>query len=292
MAAWMIPAVALAAAASAWRSMAARRADAVYAARQPPALDGVMPGAEGFTLRAATGRAVLMLHGSGDTPQTLRYLADRLHAEGYTVHAPLLPGHGRSPTAFSKAAADDYLAAAQGALELLRSEASWVCVVGLSMGGALAAQLAASAPDVRALVLLAPYLEPPAPVRWVARTSWAWGLVVPFVAGRGEQSVQDPLAREGSRAYGVFSPRSLRALVATAAAGQRALPRVQVPTLVVQSREDIRIPVAIAERATAGLRGPTERHWVTGCGHVITVDYCKDTVAGLVIGFLTRLSPR
>ena len=288
----MIPTVAIAAAARAWRTVAARRADASYASRHDPPRDGVMPGAETFTLRTATGRAVLLLHGSGDTPQTLRYLADRLHAEGYTVHAPLLPGHGRSPTAFSKVAADDYLAAAQGALDLLRGEAAWVGVVGLSMGGALAAQLAASSPDVRALVLLAPYLEPPAQVRWVARTSWVWGLVIPFVAGRGEQSVHDRSAREASRAYGVFSPRSLRALVDTAAAGQRALPRVQVPTLVVQSREDIRIPVAIAERATAGLRGPTERHWVAGCGHVITVDYCKDTVAGLVLGFLTRLAPR
>lgn len=289
---WLLPAVVLTAAARAYRALAVRRANAAYAARYPAARDGVIPGAEGFVLRGTTGRGLLMLHGSGDTPQTLRYLAERLHAAGYTVHAPLLPGHGRSPEAFGAAHAGDYLEAAHRALDTLRRESSWTGIVGLSMGGALATQLAAGAEDVRALVLLAPYLEPPPQVRWAARSSWVWGQLVPFVGGRGEGSVHDPVARAESRAYGMFSPRALRALVATAAAGQRALAQVRVPTLVVQSREDVRIPVAIAERATAALRGPTERHWVAGCGHVITVDYCKDTVAGLVLGFLTRQAPR
>jgi carboxylesterase len=290
--AWMLPAVVLAAACRAWRALAVRRANTEYASRYGAPRDGVMPGAESFTLDAGTGRALLLLHGSGDTPQTLRYLGERLQAAGFTVHAPLLPGHGRSPGAFSRVYAAEYLAASREALDVVRRDAAWVGIVGLSMGGALAAQLAASERDVRALVLLAPYLEPPPLVRWVAGTSWLWGMVVPFVAGRGERSVHDPAARGGSRAYGLFSPRALRALVATAAAGQRALAGVRVPALVVHSREDIRIPVAIAERATATLRGPTERRWVTGCGHVITVDYCKDTVAGLVLGFLTRLAPR
>jgi carboxylesterase len=61
-----------------------------------------------------------------------------------------------------------------------------------------------------------------------------------------------------------------------------------VPTLVIHSRADNRIPDALATATTAALRAPTERHWVTGCGHVITVDYCKDTVAELVLAFLAR----
>jgi esterase/lipase len=36
------------------------------------------------------------------------------------------------------------------------------------------------------------------------------------------------------------------------------------------------------------LGGPVERHWVTGCGHVITVDYCREQVADLVLDFLAR----
>ena len=90
------------------RLRAARRTERAYADARPPGVDGVVPGAEGFTLEGSTGRALLMLHGFGDTPQTLRYLGGRLHAAGFTVRAPLLPGHGRGLRDFAAASAEDY----------------------------------------------------------------------------------------------------------------------------------------------------------------------------------------
>lgn len=293
MTAWLSLAALLIVLSRAHRARLQRRADAEYATRFAASAAGIAAGAEPFTLRAPGRRALLLLHGSGDTPQTMRFLGEQLHEAGYTVHAPLLPGHGRSPSAFASASVDarGYRDAADAGLDLLRRESSWLGVVGLSMGGALAVQLAADAADVRALVLLAPYLGPPATVRWVARSAWLWGAIVPVLDARGEGSVQDVAARAESRAYGIVSPRAMRALVRTAAAGRRALGRVTIPTLVVNSREDIRIPSAIAERVTASLAGPTERHWVAGCGHIITVDRCKAEVAGLVLTFLSRVAP-
>lgn len=271
------------------RLRAMRRAEHAYAQRRPPNVNGVVPGAEGFTLEGNTGHALLLLHGFGDTPQTLRYLGGRLHVAGFTVHAPLLPGHGRGLRDFATASADDYIEAARRELARLRERASWIGVVGLSMGGALAARLVAEAGDVRVLALLAPYLTPPRAVSLVGRTAPLWSVVTPYIAGRaGDASVHDPAARDSSYAYGVFPPRAVRALCATAAAGRRALPSITVPTLVVNSREDNRIPLAMAETATASLAGPTERQWVTGCGHVITIDYCRDAVANLVLDFLAR----
>jgi carboxylesterase len=272
----------------AWRALASRRVEREYVGRNVVTSGGIVAGADSFTLTGASGRALLLLHGSGDTPQTLRYLAERLHAAGYTVHAPLLPGHGRSPREFARVRAADYVLAARAALDTLRARHGWIGVVGLSMGGALAAQLAAEAADVRVLVLLAPYLGAPAEVTWVARTAPLWGLVQPYLHARGELSVHDPVARAASFAYGVVSPNALRALLETAALGRAALASVAVPTLVVNSRADNRIPESVATETTAALRAPTERHWVTGCGHVITVDYCKDTVADLVLAFLAR----
>jgi carboxylesterase len=259
-----------------------------YAARTALTPDGVVVGAESFTLPGSNGRALLLLHGSGDSPQTLRYLAGRLNAAGYTIYAPLLPGHGRSPRAFAGVTAAAYAAAAHAALDTLRARHGWIGVVGLSMGGALAAQLAAAAADVRVLVLLAPYLTAPPPVEWATRTAPLWGLVQPYVGARGERSVHDPVARAASFAYGIVSPGALTALLETAAQGRAALAHVTVPTLIVNSRADNRIPEAAAVEATATLRAPTERHWVAGCGHVITVDYCKDAVAELVLAFLAR----
>ena len=98
------------------RLRAARRAEHAYAQVRPPGVDGVVPGAEGFTLEGSTGRALLMLHGFGDTPQTLRYLGGRLHATGFTVHAPLLPGHGRGLRDFATASAESHMAGSFGAI--------------------------------------------------------------------------------------------------------------------------------------------------------------------------------
>jgi carboxylesterase len=272
----------------AWRVTAARRTERAYTSRFAVTPSGIVVGAESFTLEGTNGRALLLLHGSGDTPQTLRYLAERLNAAGYTVYVPLLPGHGRTPRAFVQVSATAYLAAACEALDQLRKRAAWVGVGGLSMGGAIAAQLAAESRDVRVLVLMAPYLTPPFLIRWAARTSAAWGLVQPYLGGRGETSVHDTAARLASYAYGVFPPSALRALVKTAAAGLAALGRVTIPTIVINSRQDNRIPEALAVEETATLPAPTERHWVAGCGHVITVDFCKDAVAELVLAFLAR----
>jgi carboxylesterase len=284
------PFVTLAAAvAGAARLGAARRIEHAYTMRRPPGADGIVPGADGFTLPGSGERALLLLHGSGDTPQSLRSLGDRLQGEGFTVHAPLLPGHGRGLCDFADATADDYLRAARAELDGLLSRYRWVAVIGLSMGGALGARLAAERRDVRVLVLLAPYLTPPPAVALVGRMAKVWSLAMPYVGGGGgDASVHDPVARAAGYAYGVFPPSALRALCATAAAGRKALPSISVPTLVVNSREDNRIRAAMAEKATATLTGHIERHWVAGCGHVITVDYCRDAVASLVSDFLMR----
>ncbi|MEO6527177.1 MAG: alpha/beta fold hydrolase [Gemmatimonadaceae bacterium] len=271
------------------RTGVARRAERSYAVRRPPGDDGVVPGAEGFTLPGTNGRALLMLHGSGDTPQTLRYLAARLHDEGFTVRVPLLPGHGRGLRDFATVSAHAYLRTAEEELDRLRATSGWVGIVGLSMGGAIAVRLAARCEDVRALVLLAPYLTPTRSVAIVGRVWPFWSFVLPYLGGRGgTESIHDPVARDESYAYGVFPPRAVHALVETAAAARRALPAITAPTLVVNSREDNRIPRALAETASATLRAPTERHWLTGCGHVITVDYCRDAVAALVLDFIAR----
>jgi carboxylesterase len=268
--------------------IAARRAERRFAMRYSRDEDGVIRGAEGFSLDGTNGRSLLLLHGSGDTPQTLRYLAARLNAAGFAVHVPLLPGHGRGLRDFARATADDYMGSAREELERMRASSEWIGLVGLSMGGALAVRLAAECDDVRALVLLAPYLTPSPSITFVARTAPLFALGAPYIGGRGNMSVHDPVARAQSFAYGAFPPQAVRALVATATAARAALPAITAPTLVVNSSEDNRIPRALAEGATLTLRAPTERHWVAGCGHVITVDYCRDAVAQLVLDFLAR----
>jgi len=251
--------------------------------------DGGVVGGEGFVLDRPGAPAVLLLHGGGDTPQTVRYLAAELHAHGFHVCAPLLPGHGRSIRDFARITADALTNAVRESYAELRRTHDWVAVIGLSMGGALAVQIAADATDMPALGLAAPYLALPPRIDWAARLSPLWGLVAPAVRSGDGISVLDPVERERSLAYGVFTPAALRALRITVRRAVAALPHVTSPTLVIQSREDNRVSVADAEHAFA-LLGASEKRleWVTGAAHIITVDYGRERVIASLTSWMER----
>ena len=245
--------------------------------------DGIVAGAEPIALaHGPDAPALLLLHGGGDTPQTLRYLATYLHGRGYAVRAPLLPGHGRSIEDFARVNAADWLDAARASLRELRENHAWVGVVGLSMGGALAVRLAAEHADLPALGLLAPYLSMPRDVALAARLAPLWGFAVPYVRSLepgARRSINDPEEDARNLAYGVFTPAALRALRTTVVRAFAALPRVVVPTLMVQSREDNRILPDDAQRAFDQLGARDKKLvWIEGAGHVITVDYGRDHV--------------
>ena len=67
----------------------------------------------------------------------------------------------------------------------MRARHTRVALVGLSLGGALAATIAADDPELAALVLLAPYVDTPPLFRVLVRAAPAIGVVLPYVGGEG-----------------------------------------------------------------------------------------------------------
>lgn len=240
---------------------------------------GIRAGAEAIDMQEEGSHGALLLHGFGDTPQTLGRLAARLRTGGYGVYAPLLPGHGRTMAAFRKSNADEWAAAARAAYEQLRSRHRSVSVVGLSMGGALAVALTAEYQDVRALALIAPYLEMPRYLRAAAATHWLWGRLAGEISAQNPRSIRDPIEREKSLAYGTVTGSALYQLLKVVRRARSSLAEVKAPTLLIQSREDPRCSAEGAERALK-LVGARDKKivWTEGAGHVITVDYGRERV--------------
>ena len=272
-----------------WRRSYVER---LVSSRLSPGAHGIIPGAESLSLTAPGARmGVVLLHGFGDTPQTLGSLARALHAEGLDVEVPLLPGHGRTLREFASSNGSEWLAAARAAHAEMRARHKRVGLVGLSLGGALAAIVAADDPELAALVLLAPYVDTPPLFRVLVRAAPAIGLVLPYVGGEGAQSILDPEARAQALAYGATTPQLVRELVRSADAARAALARISAPTLYVQSREDNRITEEVARRAFALLGARTKkREMLSGCGHVLTVDFCRERVAMLVREWLAGVA--
>ena len=276
---------------AAWLSR--RRIRARYETVADPSLrDGVVvEGAEPITLSDGA-RGVLILHGFGDTPQSVRALADALHASGWAVRAPLLRGHGSSLRAFTQARAELWLDDARRARDDLQASTTRVAVVGQSIGGALATILASEA-HIDALVLLAPYVRLSKRAARIAALHRAVTLFVPYLRSRSESSILDPQARSRALGRGVTTPRLLYELSLVVHRAWKAAPSIRVPTLVIHSRQDPRVATRDAEAAFARL-GSTEKllEWAARSGHVLSVDFDREWVTAQVLNWLELHVPR
>jgi carboxylesterase len=274
----------------AWRLMLSamwRAAEREVAAHLPLGSDGIIRGAQSI-YHGGHPRAALLLHGLGDTPQSLRTLASRLADAGWTVSAPLLPGHGRTLAQFSGSGAAEWINAAGNAYNELAREHAVVVVCGQSMGALIAIELAARLP-LPSLVLLAPYIAMPPLARAVGAAWPLFQAVYPIMKTRDRRSIQDPAAESQSLGFGYATPRLLFELSQMVRHARRDLHAIRSATLVIYSREDNRVPPQEVVRALARIEHPVKAvHLVSGCGHVLTADYCKDHVATLVIEWLER----
>jgi carboxylesterase len=229
-------------------------------------------------------RGALVLHGLSGSPESVAGLARALEEAGLEVELPLLPGHGASVDDLAASAWDDWADAAEAAFDRLAARCDAVVVVGLSMGGTLAAWLAARRPEVVGLVAVNPYVDPPAEsFRELLRGIRDAGHpCLPSIGG----DVADPAAWEESCDDLPIDPLlSLCAALDDVVAG---LGRVTCPTLLFTSRADHVVPPVSSDVLAAGVSGPVERVWLDRSFHVATVDYDREEIERRTVEFATR----
>jgi carboxylesterase len=252
----------------------------------------IKAGAETIDMQEGSPNGVLLLHGFGDTPQTLRLLAEYLHARGHDVVAPLLPGHGRNVTAFMQSRRAEWLSCARSEFVRLQGSHETVSVAGLSMGGALASIVAAENPGIASLSLISPYLTMPVTHRVASALHFLWGPAAGARPSSSPRSILDPEERAKNLGYGVYSGRLLYELGRLASDARRNLSRITVPTLLIQSRADPRISPSVAIDALGRLHTSDKRLvWAEGGGHIITVDYGRERVFEEVGGWIDSHTP-
>ncbi len=117
----------------------------------------IRPLARPLFLRHQSPKAgVLLVHGFGDAPYSMRDLGMFLYAHGYSVFIPRLPGHGSRLEHLRRATADDWRQTVRKSLDLLRAHIQPVALIGRSFGGVLAMRELSERPQhADALVVLA-----------------------------------------------------------------------------------------------------------------------------------------
>lgn len=250
---------------------------------------------------------ILLLHRLCGTPVEMRFVANGLAREGYTVHCPQLAGHCGSEDDIKATSWVDWYRSAEEALLELRKECDVVIAGGLSTGAVLALMLAAKHPHkVQATTLLAPTLWLNGwMIPWYARLfrlvrhNWlADWFTFPHHAPHG---IKDPKIRDfiqkmrsskGNSAAGhPVTPGRLvlehRRLVDAATT---LVPYIRQPALIVHPLEDDYAGLSNATYLRDQLAGPVDLMVLDDSYHIVTVDRQRHLVVEAVQCFAKRLS--
>jgi pimeloyl-ACP methyl ester carboxylesterase len=258
-------------------------------------------------VRTGSGPAVVLVHGFGSSLYTWKDVIPAL-AASHDVVALDLPGFGESDQP-ADLSFEDFPRAVLGLMDGLGIEGA--ALVGNSMGGSTAVAVAAEAPErVVALVLvdsagfnLGPSERPGLVSFAMSRAGWLLARLP------GKRLVVEASLRQVFHDASHVTPERLseylaavrrpgtfpaiRSLGASLAGRQdavsKALPRVQVPALVLWGGDDRWIPLAHADRFVAALPG-SRKVVIPDCGHVPQEENPRE-VSRLLLEFLAQTAP-
>jgi carboxylesterase len=244
-----------------------------------PEFDGtsfILPG-------SSTG--ILLFHGFTATTLEVRSLAEGIHDQlGWSVSAPLLPGHGTTPIDLSHTRNEEWLACANIALKELQSKTDTVFVGGESMGGLLSLYLAATHPEVSGLVLYAPALMTPGMLK--AR------IFKNFVFGSPKRNLT--ATQPGFLPWQGYKINPLNAVAELGRLQdevRRHLSEVRQPIIIFQGKQDQTIDPASSRRIMNLVSSVDKRLIeIDECGHCILLDAQHEMVLRESLAFLRSKS--
>jgi len=229
---------------------------------------------------------VLCLHGFTGSPHTMQPVSDAVVAAGFDVTAPCLPGHGTVVDDMLDTTWADWSATVEEAYRRARAAHDRVVLVGLSMGGALCAWLAARH-GVDAVAFINPMVLPVDPgVQDMVREMIATGEVFAPQVGTGRSDIADPDAVEN--AYAETPLRPVLTLFEAIDRLQPELANITCPVVIMTSPQDHVVDPASSDLLASSVSGPVERVMLPRSYHVATHDYDKQLVIDTVLDLIRR----
>ncbi|HOM66973.1 MAG TPA: alpha/beta fold hydrolase [Brevefilum fermentans] len=211
---------------------------------------------------------ILLIHGFTATTAEVRLLAKKLHEEGFTVAAPLLPGHGTDPEDLNRATWPMWVEKVKQFYEKLIPHCDRIYVGGESMGGLLALELARQHPEIRGLFLFAPALK--VKNLWLTRILW------PFIKYLVKEDKDDGLAWKG---YTVQPLRGAAELHKLQKHIWRNLPKIAQPVVIFTGENDTTIAPQSAGLILEKIGSKVKYHFhLVNSGHCVILDRELDEI--------------
>ncbi len=244
----------------------------------------------------STGKApcIVAFHGFGGTASELRPLLDRVAQAGFAVDAALLPGHGRRVEDLQATTFAMWIDAARARLRTALADHGRAVLLGFSMGGLVATELAGEQPEgLAGLVVLGNALTLGALTSVPLGVLSFLGVPLPdaYLLKPRPGDLSDKAAMKTLVTY---DRHPIRAAMEVYRAGSRVravVGRVRCPTLILHGRRDIvcswRNATWMARRL--GTHDVRVRIFERSA-HVIACDLERDEVADETVSFLSRMA--
>lgn len=241
----------------------------------------ILEGAEPFLLQGGS-EGVLLVHGFTGSPAEMLLLGEFLHERGYTVLGPRLCGHGTNPEELAETDWKNWYHSVCDGYYLLKSLCEKIHVVGLSMGGLLSMKLAVEFDIEKVVSLSAPIYIADRNLRFLPPIEKTAGMYVPK-----KRRCIPHLPERYSVAYQSMPLRSIHNLLAVIDQVIEALPKLEKPILIVQSKSDH----TVLEKSGSYIYehcGSMEKEllWLEKSGHLVTLDVEHDLVFEKIAEFI------
>jgi carboxylesterase len=257
----------------------------------------VLPGAQAWSSEGTPDTAhaklgLALIHGFTGSPVSMRPLAEQLAARGFRVDVPRLPGHGTHPRDMQRTRYSDWRAEALRSVDRLASAAERIVLVGLSMGGTLALDLASSGERaIAGLVCINPQILDRKGV--AVKLSGIIELLVPLAPAALAGLRKDDIAKPGvsEQAYDWVPTASGNSLLKELPRVRSQLGKLSCPLLVAHSRQDHSVPPENSEELLR-LVPHAKELLLERSYHVATLDYDLELLASRISEFCdTALIP-
>ena len=254
---------------------------------------GVIKGAEPIHLKQQSEKAVLLIHGFIGSPSDFGRLPRLIHEAGYTVVAPLLPGHGTDPRHFSKTTPQELEDFVLNEYRKLKKCYKEVTLVGFSMGGALSI-LAALNEKVDRLVLLAPYLRIAHQWYYVLPAEWHNALfvnVIPYTYRPvAFKQINKKEAITNIIDYDYVSLKGADTAIKLGNKALKASGNLKQPTLIIHGLQDRATDYKFSERLAKNLAKNTRCAFISlpNTNHMIMWDYDAELAEKEILKFLAN----
>jgi carboxylesterase len=244
--------------------------------------DEILKDAEPVFIERSKKKAVLMLHGLGGTPMSMKELAEYLADKNLTVFAPLLRSHGRTYEDFKDFNHTLGYKEVKNFTRILKKHYDKVYVVGHSTGGLFSLKLAEEG-EVEGIVSLATTMT--YGMDFLGDASYYFFSVTQYLTPSMSRisygSAKDPEVRDSIPSFGRSPVKTLLQGEYLRKKVRDDLDKLTIPILVIQSTFDNRAAPVSAQYIYDNVGTEKENKellYVNNSGHYLTLDYDKELV--------------